>query len=393
MSEEKKYFGFRLKQRNDPVAVSFFVFPALPKDIIRWSTVDRLEEREGGVQRRISDARLRSIARFFVLETINVIPTSVVLAFPPGVSKFSPLSTEEFNADLMLCEGLIEECCQWGTLSFEFDPDKPLIERPAFVVDGQHRLFGMSRVENENLPILVSALIDAEPNEQAFQFIVINNKVTRVPSDLVRSLIVDFDEDSLQKRLETARVSLRAQALLVAIIDDEIESPLFEMIDWERRRGGGRPAVKPTAIEDSLKYIRRRFHVFDEDEDALIDFFFAMWHGVKNTYSVLWEQIKNHIFENAGFKTFSEYLTDEIETLVGIDYVDIYDKDSVTKAVETISGQIEVNFWQEEWKLKSLDTSAGREIVKDNLKLIRQNRKDRREWSTGLTLVGLQGET
>jgi len=248
----------------------------------------------------------------------------------------------------------------------------------------------MARVEEESLPVLVSALIDAEPNEQAFQFVVINNKVTRVPSDLVRSLIVDFDESALQDRLETARVSLRVQALLVAIVDDDTDSPLYQMVNWERRRGGGIPVVKPTAIEDSLKYIRRRFQAFDEDEDALIDFFFSLWQGVKNTYSSLWEETDNHLFENAGFKTLSEYLTDEIETLVGIDYVDIYDRKSVEKAAETIVKQIKTDFWLSEWKLKGLDTSAGRAIVKDDLRLIRQNRKERREWTLGLTLVGLQ---
>ncbi len=131
--------------------------------------------------------------------------------------------------------------------------------------------------------------------------------------------------------------------------------------------------------------------MFDEDKDALIDFFFAMWHGIKTAYPVLWEQTGNHLFENAGFKAFSEYLTDEIETLSGIDYVEIYDTESVSSACKTIACQIDVKFWQAKWKMKSLDTSAGRDIIKDNLKHIRQNRKERKEWSSDLALVELQG--
>ncbi|MDM8553005.1 hypothetical protein QUF72_23205 [Desulfobacterales bacterium HSG2] len=216
-----------------------------------------------------------------------------------------------------------------------------------------------------------------------------------MPADLVRSLIADFDEDALQKRLETARVSLRIQAVLVGIVDDESESPFYQMVDWERRHADGTPCIKPAAIEDSLKYIRRRFPEFDEDKDALIDFFFAVWHGVKAAYPVLWEQAGNHLFENAGFKTFSEYLTDAIEMLACMeDYfdIDIYDPESVTDACKTIASQIDVRFWQAEWRLKSLDTSAGRDMIKDDLKRIRRNRKERRGWSDSLSLVGLQGE-
>jgi len=166
------------------------------------------------------------------------------------------------------------------------------------------------------------------------------------------------------------------------------------MVDWERRSDEGIPCIKPAAIEDSLKYVRRRFPEFDEDRDALIDFFFAVWHGAKAAYPVLWEQTENHLFENAGFKTFSEYLTDAVEMLTGMeDYfdVDIYDPASVTDACKTIASQIDVRFWQAEWRLKNLDTSAGRDIIKDDLKRIRRNRKERKGWSRDLSLVGVQG--
>ncbi len=85
---EKKYCGFRVRQRANDQAVSFFVFAALPSEIVEWSTVDRLEEREGGFQRRLSDARVRAMQRFFTLDSRNVIPTSVVLAFSPGTTTF-----------------------------------------------------------------------------------------------------------------------------------------------------------------------------------------------------------------------------------------------------------------------------------------------------------------
>ncbi len=203
----KEYLGFRIRQRENDHSISFFVFVANAKDVNDWSAIDRLEEREGGIQRRLSQARLRAIHRFFDQDDRNLIPTSVVVAFKPGITNFSEIKyPDQINYPYD------RKSVDLGKLSFDFDPQVQISERPALIVDGQHRLLGMAGVD-EDLPIIISALLDAESNEQAFQFIVINNKVTRVPSDLVRSLIVDFNENDLQKRLETARVSLQPHAL------------------------------------------------------------------------------------------------------------------------------------------------------------------------------------
>jgi DGQHR domain-containing protein len=370
--------------------VAFFVFVADPKDIISWSAVHRLEETKGGIQRRTSQSKLRAVTKFFTKVSENVMPTSVILAFKPQTTIFTRFSYDpepQCDNDSLAIE--------WGTLSFEFDEEANPRERPAFVVDGQHRLFGMADISKENPPILVSALLDADETEQAFQFVVINNKASKVPPDLVRSLIVDFNEDDLQGRLETARVTLRPQALLVAIVDDEMESPFYHMIDWQRRRGEGHPAVKPVAIEDSMNYIRRTFPEFDDDQDALIDFFFAMWHGVKEAYSGLWDDYQNHLFENAGFKAYTEYLTDQIDSLSNMDiaYVDTRNLDSVRETTRTISNQIVEQFWRVEWLLRSLDTSSGRDTIKEDIRIIRKNRKDGVQWYKGLQLIGSVSES
>jgi len=389
MVEKREYHGFRLKQRKDPKAVSFFVFAALPEDIIKWSWVNRQIERPQGIQRLISPARKRAIQKFFKSDPLNATPTSVVLAFKPNSTIFKPVP-ENIKKTGITPEYLPKGSFEWGTLSFEFDPELPEIERPAFVVDGQHRLYGMSEFKEAELPILVSVLIDANPNEMAFQFIVINNKVRKVPSDLVRSLIVDFNENDLQERLKTARVSLQPHAILLGIVDDELESPFYQMVKWDRRRGVGNPVIKPKAIEDSLKFIRYRFPDFDDDDEALIDFFFAMWQGVKDEYPQLWESTDNHLLENAGFKALSEYLADAIDTISGVDVgfdIDIFDQKSITETTKRFISQIDAQFWQAEWKLKSLDTSSGRKTIKEDIIQIRRNFKNGTEWSYGLTLV------
>jgi DGQHR domain-containing protein len=340
--------------------------------------VDRLEDRSGGIQRRLSESKAKAVARYFELDEGNVIPTSAIIAFHPKVTKFVPSKERHANAP----EGV-----EWGTLTFNFNPSAPHHKRPAFIVDGQHRIHGMSRVDGEELPILVSALLDADATEQAFQFVVINNKASKVSPDLVKSLIVDFDETELSERLRTARVSLQGRATLVALVDDDPDSPFYQMVDWERRRGEGTPVLKPAAIEGALNYARRRMLALDENEDALLEFFFAAWSGVRSTYKELWKKTDNQLFSNAGFRAFSEYLVDELETLLNMEIVDIENPTSVSKAAAKIASQVDVNFWKSKWTLKSLDTSAGRDIIKDDLRRIRQNRKDGAEWSSDLAVL------
>ena len=58
---------------------------------------------------------------------------------------------------------------------------------PALVIDGQHRLFGAAKVE-EDIPFLVCSLVKPEWKEQVFQFTVINDKALGIPKPFITSL-------------------------------------------------------------------------------------------------------------------------------------------------------------------------------------------------------------
>ncbi|WP_140787437.1 DGQHR domain-containing protein [Myxococcus xanthus] len=375
--EKRTFFGFRVRQRQDSDK-SFFIFVDTAKDVLSWSFISRLEEQPGGIQRRLNDAKANAIARYFELNKDNTIPTSTTIAFKPKTTKF----TKSPKQPTPKIAGV-----EWGSLSFQFNPTAPHHTRPAFVVDGQHRLHGMTRVEKEELPIPISALLDADSNEQAFHFVVINNKASKVPPNLVKSLIVDFDEENLNDRLRSARVSLGERASLVAVIDDDPESPFHEMVDWERRRGKGNPCIKPAAIEGSLSYARRRLPALDDDDDALIAVFFAIWSGTRDAYPKLWPQSNNNLFSNAGFRAYFEHIVDELDTLSASDFVNVSDASDVTATTKKIASQINSDFWTSDWQLKSLDTSSGRDILKNDLRQIRRNKKDKLTWSAGLDVL------
>jgi hypothetical protein len=65
----------------------------------------------------------------------------------------------------------------------------------------------MSQLATEDPPILLVALIDASSDEQAFQFVVINNKAAKVPTDNVKAIIATVSENDLRDRLLNAGVN------------------------------------------------------------------------------------------------------------------------------------------------------------------------------------------
>lgn len=371
----RKYPGFRVSQRGDNS--SFFVFAALPNDILDWSYVDRVADRKGGIQRRLSAAKMRAVSRYFLANRKNAIPTSVVLAFKPGSARFTRVG---FRAHQSV------ERVEFGLLSFTFDATKGYAGLPAFVVDGQHRLEGMRNVDSEPLPVLVSALLDADSTEQAFQFVVINNKASKVPPDLVKSLVVDVDEKELAHRLNASvRMSFDG-AGLVAAVDDDPESPFYRMVDWERQRHG-RKVVKPVAIEGCLSFARNRIHALGDDDDGLVEFFFALWSGVRSAYPEAWASEDGNLLSSSGMKAFFEYLVEAIETYVTDGEIDAFDSEAVASRAKKTAEQIDESFWLADWKLKSLDTSAGRTIIKNDLRRVRQNRQAGLEWFDDLRLL------
>ena len=59
---------------------------------------------------------------------------------------------------------------------------------PAMLVDGQHRVMGALR-NDENIPFCVCGLVDATWEEQVFQFVVINQKASRIEPPFLNAIV------------------------------------------------------------------------------------------------------------------------------------------------------------------------------------------------------------
>lgn len=229
---EKRYFCIKVKQRIDADAPEFVVFVANAKDITDWVGIRRVGENENGIQRVLKPPRVKAIKRYFESNPHNTIPVSAVIAFDPNTAVFEDLNDQVAAAvpGTNINNGLGQNG-RWGVLTFNYEPGTPEDQRPAIVVDGQHRLKGMA-ASNDEIPIGVAAYIGIAPQEQAFQFVVINNKAQKVDTKNVKAIIRNVDEDLLERRLLKAGVSYGKYPATLGDIDELEESPFYQMLDW-----------------------------------------------------------------------------------------------------------------------------------------------------------------
>ncbi|MBD2509864.1 DGQHR domain-containing protein [Nostoc muscorum FACHB-395] len=398
MTEYKCYFGSLVSQRMDENATCFFVFNAQVKDLKSWLGIRRIKDIQKGSQRVLRQARASAVTKFMQASSINIIPNSILIAFDPNRAKFTSLKTNisdciiQANSSLEnsidILNGCRENQIDWGIIEFSFEHDEKEHLKPALIVDGQHRLYGMSEFNQDNLPITVVSLIDATPQEQAFQFIVVNNKAVRVSTENVKSIVADFNEDELEKRLILARVKYGDKPLILKFLNDSPTSPFQNLLEWSLNREATEETqlVPITAIEQAMRYIRKSFTVLENDEDSLIEFFCATWKAVKGNYPELFGK-NNQFMRKANINAFNEYITDRLVYFWEMDLLDIFESEEIAQKVLDIIKRLPEQFWLDKWKLRIQDTPNFREIIKNDLKVIITNYKLNKQWSDGLELV------
>ena len=384
--ETRRYFGSYVIQRTADDTVPFFVFYAKAKDLLQWVGIRRAADFTEGTQRLLRPARKRAITRFLKANTSNTIPGSILIAFEPSVATF-----EEYETPLSTCvpiEDLKNNCnaqLTWGFLNFNFETGQPENSRPAMIVDGQHRLYGIAELESEDLPLLVVGLVNAYVQEQAFQFVVINNKAVKVPTDNVKAIIAGIDEEQLQIRLLQAGVSYGDISPILRDINDQAISPFRDLLDWPYNKKGSR-LVPLTAIEQALRHIRTLFSFMEDDDDSLVAFFSAIWRSVKASYPELWGD-QNKFMTKVNIAALNEYIVERLKHAWEFGLVDVFDPDDVEKQVGRITALLPQEFWVAPWTIKIQDNANVRGLIKEDMSVLAENHRLRRSWFDNLKLV------
>lgn len=158
---------------------TFYSFVTTPRNLLKIAFINHqaLNHSDGrpAYQRMISASRIKDIGHF--IERGGFFPTNILvnLTDPP---RFDSISNKE-NTDPNIKFG-------WITLPSKY--------RSAWIIDGQHRLYGFSHLEDPYLDqnLFVLAFEKMAVQKEADLFITINHKQKSVPQSLLVSLLADI---------------------------------------------------------------------------------------------------------------------------------------------------------------------------------------------------------
>lgn len=358
-------------QRTEGHAPTFCLFFAPAGEVLRWSVVEPIQDQGPGFQRLVNPSRVRGVKRYLEQDNANTIPTSIILTL---------------DIDGLALQRLADQLER--TLSITIPDDATNNQKPGLIIDGQHRLLGINAFSPET-PVPIVAILNASDLETAFQFLVINNKSARVPRDHIRKLALNYNAEGLELRLRTARLSLKKNYALVGQVDEEECSPFYQMVRWPTPSAEGR-AIVPAAIEGALQYIEdQQLQPIKEDNDALLEFFYALWNPIKSCWPTIWENRQANLLSKVGIICMTQYLTDSLTKMYEWREIDLVDPEQVKARVESLLiNSLTPEFWSQPWKEGGLDTKAGRQMVVEDLTRIARNRRADLLWFEDLVTIG-----
>jgi DGQHR domain-containing protein len=359
-----KYKGLLIHQRPSPDALPLFVFAAPAREILSWAKILRTADVPGAAQRLENAAHVKSIRSYVGAAPFNIIPTSVTLAIEPGRFKLGGAAKAASQPSPIVSDLTIPDP--------RSDKDK---DKPAFVIDGQHRLRALSEFE-ESMPVLATIILGANQLERALNFVVINNKAKRVASDLVRAIVAELqgqDQERLKERLVAVGLTLGSYPTALEVLGRNPESPFCKLIDWDINRDGTR-RVKPQALENALRTILANLQAPDRlDIDDAVELLTAMWHGVTDAWTDAqraWSHEDSKLADKAGLVAVTEFLVERLNLKMEEGF-DVADPQAVQEFCKNVMSSVLPDFWLLPWSKKELDTSAGRSLIKQSLAALR----------------------
>ena len=203
---------------------TFYSFLITPDHLLKISFVNHrsLNDPAGlpSYQRLVSRGRLRSIRKF--LESGGYFPTNLLINF-----------TERPRFDQTVSDP--HSGLSFGQL---YLPDK---YKSAWIIDGQHRLYGYSNLPDAylNQPLIVIAFQGLSPGEEAELFVTINHEQKSVPRNLLDELEGDLRWGS---EVPAHRVGALA-ARTIQLLNDDVGEPFFNRVTAQ-----GIPATQHTCL-------------------------------------------------------------------------------------------------------------------------------------------------
>ena len=367
---KKTYEAIAFAQRIDANAPKLVMFNAPAGEITQWAGVDQLSPTTKGPQREKREARVEAIRKFFISDENNTIPTALIVAFSKNRSSFTKTKASE---------GL-------GTLTVKLDSSS----KAATIVDGQHRLFG-AKDFNPKTRLAVVALLDADEVEKAFQFLVINNKASKVPATHTKALLAKLKATKLNDRLKGARLAFDEEGINdVDLINSDKDSPFYQTIDWPSTPKGKRK-VQATAIEISLDYLGGLGISDFSDRDVRRSIFLSIWKVIKEKWGDLFKA-DSRLISKVGIVCLTRFIADRITNWADSDELEIVitDLDQIEEQTKKIINYMDKRFWTNPWAEKAqggFDTNQGRDRVVAAITMLYRNGRRDLPWYSDIEII------
>lgn len=368
------------KQRTN--AEQFFcICSARVGEVRLWARVDRLSEaNQMGVQRARKDARVDAIEEFLRVDERNTIPTSIIVAFPKRATSFGDVKLEDVGLNPVAV-----------TLTITTDEADP---QPGLIIDGQHRTDGIAQFD-ANMPVNIVVIVGPTDDEIAFQFVVINNKVSKVSPEHIKALKIGYSDANLDARLrKSARMRSSGEPVYLDQIDTQEDSPFKGRLKWPRNDGDPKRAIPVNAFEMAMAHIGRQridqTASSDPNPDFVVRFFLEIWKVVADKWAETWILPACKVTTKVGVVCLTQFLVDTLTswaTSPTPEKIDLTDLNVVSELTVAALNQLEAGFWTSEWNAASLDTSSGRDKVIEALKAIQRNKMKGMPWNTKIGLV------
>ncbi len=363
----KQYDALSFKQRGT-AGLELVMFVAPVREILEFAEVGELTPSTRGPQREQKEARVQAIANFLTANKTNTIPTAVILAFGEGNATFKTKSSTKV-----------------GVVSI-----KSGTKAVATIVDGQHRLFGINTA-NPSMEVAVVALLDADHVERAFQFLVINNKSSKVPATHTKALLAKMKGTALADRLKSAKLAFDVEGIKdVDLVNSDPDSPFFKTIDWTTTPKPNR-MVQATAIELSLDYLGGLGVSEYDDRDVRRSVFLTIWKTIRTQWKRLWKK-DSRLVSKVGIVCLTRFISDRITNWADSDDLDIEvtDLEEIEKQTRNIIQYMDPRFWTTPWAEKAqggFDTNQGRDRVLQAITQLFRNGKREIAWYTDIEII------
>lgn len=267
--------ALRIKQKDVTIYVSALPFGELRKymKVDDWRPDD-----PDGYQRPLGNRRLSEIAKY-ITEGKGVLPTSVLLA-----TRVSDEITITFEAS---SSNGVDGSPELGVISI---PDDAVL----WVVDGQHRLFGMARayekgeIELASYPFPFTVIVGVDRYEEMTHFNIINTMQKKMPTDIVDRHLVQKAEregiDLIAQGPKGAKEYLRAMATRIVDKLNEAPGPWHDQIAIPGVVGRDNGLVRQHAMVVSLEPALKDSFLAARDEGEVVKLLTSYWRALEKVW-------------------------------------------------------------------------------------------------------------